>query len=246
MTTTHNALHQFSAGLNASNSAAPLVFDDATQAGWKVYYQGINEGIVRTTSTAYWEVNANTSGTVTAGDEHSLVLAGGGSADSGYSFYRDLADLVLTSAGKKFYLETRVKFTIAGGGTVPANAWFVGWSSKNEAFTTGTATAWDGGNDLLGFGKLDTETSVYLVSRDGGANQTIAIGGNLVSGTYAKFSCYYDGAYFHLYKDDAFVSTTAQTKLNADTPMVFQVMFEATEAKANTLDVQYALLAVEL
>ena len=246
MTTKHSALNQFAAGVNASSSNAPLLFDDPTQVGWKVYYEGINEGIVRATSSAYWEVNANTSGTVGAGDEHSLVITGNGSAVSGYSFYRDLADLELTSAGKKFYLETRVKFTIASGGTVPANAWFVGWSTKNEAFTTGTATAWDGGDELLGFGHLTSATAVSFVSRQDAVNQAISTGGDLTSGTYAKFACYYDGAKFHLYKDDAFISSTAKTKLNADEPMVFQVMFEAVEAKANTFDIQYALLAVEL
>lgn len=241
----HNRLHQFSAGINALNNSAPLLFDHPTQQGWKVYAENLSESIVRT-GDAYWDINANVSGTVTAGDEHSLVITGNGSAASGYSFYRDFADIELTSATKKFYLETRVKYTNASSGTVAGNAWFVGWSTKNEAFTTGAATAWDGGNELIGFGHLSTDTAVSFVSREAAADQLISLGFDLTSGTYAKFACYYDGSRFNLYRDDVLISSTLKIKLNADDPMVFQVMFEAVEAKANTFAIQYALLAVEL
>jgi len=47
MAVSHDALHQFSAGVNASNNTSPVLFDHPIQQGWKVYYEGYNDSIVR-------------------------------------------------------------------------------------------------------------------------------------------------------------------------------------------------------
>jgi len=195
---------------------------------------------------AYWLGTPNSSGTLTVGGEQSMTMTGDGGASSGYSLLPALADKKLAGASKKFYMETRVKFTIASGGTVPANGWFIGFSDAAEALTTGAADAIDGVTDAIGFGHVDTGTAVNFYSRDASVSQTISLGNDLTSGIYAKLACYYDGAGFHLYWNDNFISSTAKTQLNVDTGMATQVMFEAVEAKANTLDFQYLLFAVEL
>ena len=112
--------------------------------------------------------------------------------------------------------------------------------------TTGTVDAFDGSAELLGFGHIDAGTTVSFVSEAGGTQQNISLGVDLTSGTYAKLTCYYDGVRFHLYKDDIFLSSTVQTSLNSSTAMLFQLFFEAVEAKANSFDVQSVFLAVEL
>lgn len=242
---TTNKLHQYSAGVNASKNTAPLLFDLPIQQGWKVYYEQLTDSAVRV-GDAFWDINANGGGTIIAGSENSIQIKGDGTVFSGYSTLRDLADMTLTSATKRFYMETRVKFTIASGGTVAANGWFIGWSSDNEAMTTGTVDAMDGGDELLGFGHLDTGTSVFFFSTQDNTEQAITFGSDLTSGTYAKLACYYDGAVFNLYKDDILISSTAKTQLNDDEAMKFQLFFEVVEAKANTFDVQYIILCVEL
>lgn len=248
MTVQHNVLHKFDAGLNASKNTAPLQFDLPVQQGWKVYYEQFTDGAVRNeTPDPYWTPIDNGGGTITAGDSHSLVITGDGTANSGYVIYRNLADRGLTSQSKKFYMETRVKFTIAGGGTVPANGWFVGYTDVAEALLTGdTNLQAFVADEALGFGHFDAATSISFYSREDTVNQAIDLGFDLTSGTFVKLACYYDGSYFNLYRDDLLLSSTLMTKLNADEGMTPQVFFEADEAKANTFNFQYLLFAAEL
>ena len=242
MSTTHNSLHQFAAGLNTLQAPVSLPFEDPTQQDWKVYYDGFTVGATYA-DDAYWLIAANGGGTLTAGGEQSMIMTGDGTVFSGHSLYRKLATMLVP---KKFYMEARVKFTIASGGTVPANGWFIGYTSSNEAMTAGASNALDGGDEALGFGQLDTETSTSFFSREDGTNQAISLGFPLVSGDYTTLQCYYDGGAFNIYRDNVLISSTAKTKLNTDEAMTPQVYFEAVEAKANTLDFQYLLLAVEL
>jgi len=245
MTVKHNVEHTFPAGLNASQHPAPLHFDLPLQQGWKVYYEGFNNGAIYA-DDAYWLVQANGGGGLGAGDSHSIRITPDSSVYSGYSLYRTLADRRLTSATKPFYMETRVKLTLESGGTVPANGWFVGYTSANEAMTAAASNAMDGGDELLGFGQVDTDTAISFYSREDGTQQEISLSYPLVSGTYVKLACYYDGASFNLYRDDSLVSSTAMTSLNVDEGMTPQVYMEAIEDKANTFDIQYLLFAAEL
>ena len=239
---TNSDFHQFSAGFDTLQSPLELPFEHPTQNNWKVYYDGFNNGATYATD-AYWTATANGGGTLTPGGEQSLIITGDGTVFSGYALYRLAADAMVP---KKFYMEARVKFTIASGGTVPANGWFIGYTSANEALTTGTLDAIDGGDEALGFGQVNADTAISFYSRQDATQQAISLGGPLVSGEYTTLQCYYDGGNFNLYRDNNIVSSTAMTKLNTDEAMTPQVYFEAVEAKANTLDFQYLLLAVEL
>lgn len=235
----NSAIHQFSAGLNCLQSKAALPFDNPTQNNWKVYYDGFTIGATYV-DDAYWLIQANGGGTLAPGGEQSMVMIGDGSVFSGYSMYKKLADKILD---KKFYMETSVKLTAS---SVPDNGIFVGYTSANEAMTTGTVDALDGGAEALGFGQVSQDTDITFYSRQDGTNQTISAGGPFVSGAYVKLQCYYDGGSFNIYRNNNFISKTAKTQLNTDEPMTPQVFFEAVNAAANTLDFQYLLLAVEL
>ncbi len=238
---THNSFHQFSAGLNTLQNSLSLPFEHPVQNNWKVYYDGFTIGATYA-DDAYWLIQANGGGTLIVGGEQSMTMVGDGSEFSGYSLYRKLADRTLALTGKKFYMETSLKLTAT---SVPDNGIFVGYTSANEAMTTGAVNALDGGDEALGFGQVSQDTEITFYSRQDGTNQTIGLGAPFVTGVYTTLQCYYDGA-FNLYRDNVFLSRTARTKLNADEGMTPQVFFEAVNAAANTLDFQYLLFAVEL
>ena len=246
MAVKHNALHQFTVGLNNAPTSHPanvLPFTHPVFQGWKVYYEQFTDGAVRV-DDAFWNITALTTGTIVAGSENSLELSSKATTtNSGYIVQRNLADIELTDNTKKFYLETRVKFTHTAG-TVKANEWFVGWASDEQATASG-GILWDA-DEILGFGHLDADTSVYFISREDNNNQLISLGADLTTGVYAKFACYFDGTNFNLYKDDSLVGVSPMTELNDDEGMVFQVLLKTGEGKTNTLNVQYALLACEL
>ena len=71
--------------------------------------------------------------------------------------------------------------------------------------------------------------------------------GALVTGTYRKYACYFDGTSYNLYEDDVLTQkTTANPAVVADVPLGVNVLYKSGEAKTNHLMVKYALLAVEL
>lgn len=240
----HSTLHQFSAGLNTLQNNIGMKFDHPTQNNWKVYYDGFTIGATYPeVADAYWIGVPNGGGTLVVGGEQSMTFTGDGTVFSGYSLLAGLADIQLGGSGKRFYLETSLKLTAT---SAPDNGMFVGYSNKAEALTTGTVDAIDGVTDAIGFGQVTQDTEIAFYSRDGSVTQEIGLGSPFVTGVYTTLQCYYDGSFFNLYRDNNFISKTAQTQLNADTPMTPQVFFEAVNAAANTLDIQYLLFAVEL
>jgi len=239
MGTLHKSFHQFSAGLNTSQNVVELPFEHPIQNNWKVYCDNLTIGAVYA-DDAHWLVQANGGGTLGPGAANSMVMTGDGTVFSGYSLYKKAADKLLA---KKFYFETRLMLTAT---SVPDNGIFVGYTSANEAMTTGAVDALDGGDEALGFGQVSQDTALSFYSRQDGVNQTISLGSPLVTATYTTLVCYYDGANFNLYRDSNLISKTAMTKLNTDEGMTPQVFFEAVNAAANTLNVQYLLMAIEL
>jgi hypothetical protein len=242
----HNAVHQFTAGLNnapTNNPASVLPFTHPVFQGWKVYYEQLTDGAVRV-DDAYWEITSLTTGTIVAGGENSLTLGAQAVTDnSGYIVQRDLADIQVSAATKKFYLETIVKLTNASG-TQAANEWFVGWCNDERA-TNANGAAWDFA-DGFGFGQLDAGTPVF-VTNSSDSEQSIALSGALTTAVYRKYACYFDGTNYNLYEDDVLIAQTpASPAVVADAPLCFQVMYSSGEAKTNVFDIQYALLAVEL
>jgi len=232
-------LHQFSAGLNTLQSVIELPFEHPTQNGWKVYCDNFNDGATYS-SDAHWIATANGGGTLGPGSSNSLVATGDGSVFSGYSLYRKAADILLS---KKFYLETRLMLTAT---SVPDNGIFVGYTSANEAMTTTAVDALDGGDEAIGFGQVTQDVEVSFYSRQDGTNQTIGLGVPFTTAAWVTLQVYCDGANFNIYRDNSFLGATAVTKLNNDEAMTPQIFFEAVNAAANTLEVQYLLLAVEL
>ena len=246
----HNAQHQFTAGLNNAPDNHPaavnkLPITSPVFQGWKVYYEPLNLGAAYA-SDAYWEATAVTTGTIVAGDSNSIKLlskTATASDNSGYNLRHDIATVQFAAATKKYYFETVVKLTNVSG-TQAANEWFVGWGNDEAAKAAG-GTAWDL-EDGFGFGQLDGGTPVF-VTNSSDSEQSIPLSGALVSGTYRKYACYFDGTNYNLYEDDVLITQAlASPAPVADVPLGFQIDFKTGEAKVNHLMAKYALLAVEL
>ncbi len=240
----HNAVHQFSAGLNnapSSNPASVLPFTHPVFQGWKVYYWPLNGGSTRA-DDAYWTPLAIGSGTLTAGDENGLVIKNSTTTiNEGYLLTPDLVDLELTANTKKFYLETRVMATAA---TMSGIEWFVGLGLIVQGPDAG-GTNWTN-DEMLGFGHLDTDTNVSFLSIGDDGQDIISTGADLTTATYTKLSCYFDGTNFNVYSDDDLKASIPMVNLNVDEPMTANFFMKAGTAEAQQFDIQYLLFAAEL
>ena len=242
----HNAIHQFTAGLNNAPDNHPaalheLPITSPVFQGWKVYYEELNQGAAYV-DDAYWEFESITSGVIAAGDSNSLLLDIGAATDnSGVELRHDIATIQTAAATKKYYFETVVKLTA----TVQAdNEWFVGWTNDEKSTAAG-GTAWDF-EDGFGFGQLDTKDPVF-VTNSSNTEQSIPMSGVLVSGTYRKYACYFDGTNYNLYEDDVLITQAVATPAPvADVPIGCSLDFKAGEAARNLLYVKYNLFALEL
>jgi len=244
----HNAVHKFAAGLNNAPDNHPAALNDLPISspvfqGWKVYYEPLSLGAAYA-SDAYWEATAVVTGTVLAGDSNSIKLSAKATTDnSGYNLRHDIATVQTAAATKKYYFETIVALTNVSG-TQAANEWFSGWTNDEAAKAAG-GTAWDF-EDGFGFGQLATGTPVF-VTNSSDSEQSIPMSGALVSGTYRKYACYFDGTNYNLYEDDVLITqAVANPAPVADVPLGYQLDYKSGEAKSNTLQAKYALFALEL
>ena len=244
----HNAQHNFAAGLTNAPENHPaaiheLPISSPVFQGWKVYYEPLTIGATYA-DDAYWEIDPWTTGTLGPGDSNSLKLTAKATTDnSGYNLRHDVATVQVGAATKKFYLETVVKLTHASG-TIGGNEWFVGWTNDERPANT-NGIAWDFA-DGFGFGQLDEFAPVF-VTNSSDSEQSIAMSGVLVTGTYRKYACYFDGTNYNLYEDDVLITqAVANPAVVADVPLGCNIHYNSGEAKTNHLQVKYALLAVEL
>ena len=246
----HNAQHNFAAGLtnapdNHPAALANLPISSPVFQGWKVYYETLALGATYA-SDAYWLASAVATGTIVAGDSNSIQLLSKSATatdNSGYNLRHSLATVQVDTATKKYYFETVLKLTHASG-TMAANEWFVGWTN-DEAAKHADGILWDF-EDGFGFGQLDGGTPVF-VTNSSDSEQSIDMSGALVTATYRKYACYYDGTNYNLYEDDVLVTqAVANPAPVADVPLGFQIDLKTGEAKINHLQAKYALLAVEL
>ncbi|KKL70285.1 hypothetical protein LCGC14_2106460 [marine sediment metagenome] len=242
----HNAIHQFKAGLNnapENHPAAILPITSPVFQGWKTYYEALTIGATYA-DDAYWDITVVGTGTLAPGDSQSMKFASKATTiNSGYSIRHLVGTVQTAAATKKFYLETIVKLTHTSG-SMALNEWFVGWTNPEASHNSGGA-AWDF-EDGFGFGQLDNSTPVW-VTNSGDTEQSIPLSGTLVTATYRKYACYFDGTNYNLYEDDVLITqAVASPAVVADTPLGCQVWFKTGEAKTNNLQVQYALLALEI
>ena len=244
----HNAQHNFAAGLTNAPENHPaalheLPISSPVFQGWKVYYEPLARGITYA-DDAYYEITAAGTGTQGAGDSNSLKLtAQATTINTGYNIRADAATVQTAGATKRFYLETVLKLTHASG-TMAANEWFVGWTNDERAFNA-SGIAWDF-EDGFGFGQQDAGTPVW-VTNSSDSEQSIAMSGALVTATYRKYACYFDGTNYNLYEDDVLITqAVANPAVVADVPLGFQIDYKSGEAKTNHLQAKYALLAMEL
>lgn len=161
----------------------------------------------------------------------------------------DSGMLRLTSVGvqtnaKRLYFEARLNLTLASGGTVAANEIFVGLSgaqtTTNFIAAGGTSLAAD---NCMGFIKYDAGATAFSVNRKVDVESTDATVWTPTDGTWVTLSFYFDGSSTYYYVDKALKST-----LVAAVPTVVMaptLYVKAGEAKANVLNVDYVLLALE-
>ena len=242
----HNALHQFTAGLNnapANHPASQIPVTCPVFQGWKEYYEPLTLGATYA-SDAYWEILAISSGTFGAGDSNSIKLTAATTTDnSGYSFRHDTATMQPAGATKKYYFETIVKLTHSSG-TMAANEWFLGYTNDEVALAAG-GTVWDFENGF-GFGQIDGGTPVF-VTNDSDSEQSIPLSGTLVTATYRKYACYFDGTNYNLYEDDVLITQVVANPVPvADAPLGFSIHYKSGEAKTNDFQAKYSYLAYEL
>ncbi|KKK87105.1 hypothetical protein LCGC14_2756560 [marine sediment metagenome] len=241
----HNALHQYTAGLNnapASTPAANLPFTHPVFQGWKVYYWGMNDGETRA-DDVYWTPLAIASGGIGAGNENGLQITNNSTDDnSGYLLTPNLVDLELTSDSKKFYMETRIMVTAANINQIE---WFIGLGLIVQG-PQADGAAWTN-DEMLGFGHLDADTVISFLSIEDDGQQIISLGSELTTATYTKLSCYFDGTNFNVYLDDVLKGSTPMVYLNADEPWTANFFMKSGySTEAQSLDIQYLLFAAEL
>jgi len=242
----HETLHQFSAGVSNSPTAAiPLPFPTPGQQGWKWLYESFATGHLYTAnSNPYNEVETN--GTATVGANGAILTLAG--ADNDLCLLQWTTPTAQIGAvAKKFYLETSVILTAA---TMASNEMFVGFTSDQSGndFVLAAGTGWTF-DDGFGFGKLDTDTELSFVSGQSeaaSAHQIVGLGSTLTTATKTKLGCYYDGTTFFLFKDDIFVNSATRTTLNNDAPMGVACFAKAGTGEAQTLLIHYVALGTEL
>ena len=247
MTTHHNVLHQFAAGLNNDPRVNwPAVpFQTPGQQGWKIVYEPFGRGYALADGVK-WESIVETSGTVTYGVNGVIITTNGTINSSGFLGWAT-ANLMIGAATKKFYFETSFTLTAA---TMASNEMYIGFSDViagsaiTDLVNTG-GTAWVSA-DGFGFGKLDGATELDFITMDGGTEQTIGLGITPTTAVRLKLGCYYDGVTFNIYKDDVFLTSATQTSLNVDTGMSLAAYCKDGSGAAQTLIINYVLLATEL
>ncbi len=243
----HEELHQYSAGLSNSLTAAiPLPFPTAGQQSWKWIEETFATGHLYTTnSNPYNEVIENAGG-ATVGANGALCTATGTDNDSCLLQWTT-PTAQIGAVGKKFYLEASVILTAA---SMSANEMFVGFTSDEAGtnFVDADGLGW-AFEDGFGFGKLDTATEIDFISgqnETGDTHQRIGLGSTFTTATTTKLGCFYDGTTFFLFKDDVLVNEATRTTLNNDAPMGVSCFVKCGTGAAQTLLVHYVALGTEL
>ena len=240
----HNAVHQFSAGLNNAQTTGPasLPFQLPGLQGWKVVTENFATGHLYTGSTTPWEETETNGGATVAAN--GALLSNTGADNDLTTLQWTTPTLQPGAATKKLYLETSLTLTAA---TAAQTEIFVGFTTDvqgtNLIDTNGVTWVFADG---IGFGKFDAATEIDFVSAKGSAWQTIGFGSNLTTATRTTLGCYYDGTNFNLYKDGAFVKAAAKETINDDTPTGVTCFLKCGTGEAQTLLVNYITLATEL
>jgi hypothetical protein len=159
----------------------------------------------------------------------------------------DLGQIQLTETpwqtnSKRFWFDCKIKWTL---NAVANNELFVGLASEQ---TGANFFAADGlsltADDMLGFYKLDAESSMTAIMREADAGSTDAGVLTPVSGTWYRLSIYYDGGKATFYVDGAQV---AQLNGNDTTSVITPTLYiKAGEAQANVLSCDHIFVGAQV
>ena len=245
---THNALHNFSGGINSANSSRTnaVPFLHPVQQGWKVVYEDFNDKLSFAADSAIYEFTATSSGTATV-STGGVLFDNASDADNAGAQVQAITPTIIPSANtKKFYLETQMTATAA---TMASTEFFVGISA-DQGTTIGDFVAADGlswaVDDCFGIGKLDAETSMSFIARQSDVEQTVSFGSNPTTATSQVWGVYYDGTNYKLYLDGTEVADTPKTVFNDDAAMGISVLLRSGAGETQNLLVNYILFGYEI
>ena len=244
----HNARHQFKGGQNnlphPTSSVPAVPFSMPYFQGWKVVYEDFCKGMIFASDSNPYEITVEgVTPTATVGVNGAVLTTT--AADNDSALLQWTTPTLLPGAStKKFYLETSAVVTAA---TMASSEIFLGFTSDESTtnFVGGTGVAW-AFDDGIGFGKLDTATSLNFIARQSDVEQTLSLGATFATTVRTTLGCYSDGASYYVYKDGILLAQTAIATYNNDAPMGIAAYIKTGTAEVQTLTINYIMLATEL
>lgn len=249
----HNALHQFSAGLNnspANDGGSALPITSAGLQGWKEYYEnfhfGLTEGVPADAVNG-WEITVEGTTPTTAAAVNGLRLDTLATDNTSVLVQYANAALLMGANTKKHYFETSMQLDGGAGGTQADVEWFLGYTSDQSTtnFVAADGLSW-AFDDGFGFGHLDTATEIDFIARQSDVEQTIGMSSDTTDATTHRLGMYYDGSIYYAYLDGSLVAQSSMEVYNNDAAMGLSLYVKSGEAVIKTLTSHYVYLAVEL
>ena len=245
MAVRHNAKNQFQLGCNNSAELQLAVpFPTPGQQGWKWIYETFASGHLYTADSNPYELTVLGSTPAPIPGANGMLVPSLASDNTSTHVQWTTPTLQLGAATKQFYLETSVTVTTAD--TTQCEI-FIGFTTdvtgSGHQADLGTSWAFDNG---LGFGKLDAETEISFISRDGDVEQTIGLGENFTTATRITLACYYDGSKFNIFRDNLFLIDADMQTLDTGGPIGISAFCKSADANLVSLLVNYVALGTEL
>jgi hypothetical protein len=165
-------------------------------------------------------------------------------ADNESGLIQTLSPGFTMKSGKKFFMETYLEVTHTAG-NIDQNEIFVGLASyqtgANFFATDGTAMTAD---DMIGWGKADADTSLYLWCGENDVVDEESAIGTLATATWYRLSVYFDGTLLHYFLNDLLTGVVTPTAIPVS--VVGPTFYLKTgEAKVHQLLVDYLFVARE-
>jgi len=242
----HNALHQYTAGLNNAPTGGTelnLPFPTPGFQGWKWMYESFADGILHTGNNVKWNETIVGSTPAPGIGANGISLPTIATDNTGSHIQHTTPQIILGATTKKFYLETSFTLTAA---TMASNEMLVGFTTDatGDTHQAAAGTSWTFDNGIA-FGKLDTATELDFIARQADVEQVIGVGSTMTTAIRATFGCYYDGANYLIYKDGALVARASGESV-PQLVMGISLFIKSGTGAIQTLLVNYVALGTEL
>lgn len=197
--------------------------------------------------------HTNTNGTLAVTTPTGVLTQTLGGADNDASELQGTPQVWAPSSTKRLFFQARFNLTLASSGTIAANELFIGLA-KVQTTTSfmnsgGSALAVD---NCIGFVKYDATATMASVVRVSDVESSDAGLITLTSGTFVNVAFYYDGKQTRFWQgtaadgsDMSFASPISTLQADVTGAMVPTLFIKAGEAKANVLQTDYIMIAME-